>query len=482
MSGSEERVIVPDLRELAADGPVHFVGIGGAGVSAIAELVLRAGGRVTGCDLRPGQVGAALENLGAVVWEGHDPAHIEDAVAVVTTAAVPHDHPELEAARAREIPVLKRAEALGALVNNGRVIAIAGTHGKTTTTALTTAVLAEASLDPTGFIGGQVPGWVGGLRLGSDELYVVEADEYDRSFLTLRPEIAVLTAIDADHLEIYGSIEEVESAFAEFIAPIPVDGLILACSDDPGVRRLLEARGGGEGPRVVTYGIEGDAELRARSLVTTEKGTSFTIERGGNEIAEVMIGLPGLHNVRNALAAIGVAQHLGVGPDALVAGLEGFTGVARRFEILGEAQGILVIDDYAHHPTEVEATLAAARAAFPDRRLIAVFQPHLYSRTRDFATELGTALQGADEVWVTDIFAAREAPIEGVSARLVTEAVGGEESGERSRPVVEYHPEQGTLIEALLPRLGGGDLVVTMGAGDIGQVARRLLIELGGAF
>jgi len=469
MTGDDKSV---DLRALARTGAVHFMGISGAGMSALAELVLRAGGRVTGCDLRPGEVGDALRRLGATIVEGHDPAHVDDAVAVVTTAAVPADHPELVAARARGIPVLKRAQALGALVNRGRVVAIAGTHGKTTTTALTTSILAEAGLDPTGFVGGHVPGWVGGLRPGSDELFVVEADEYDRSFLTLRPAVAVVTAIDADHLDIYGSLAEIEAAFREFLAPVPESGLIAACVDEPGALRVLREVAGGRG---VGYGLGEEAELRAVEVATRGRGTRFTVEERGRRLLEVELAVPGVHNVRNALAAVAVGRHLGVDLGAIERGLRGFKGVARRFEELGEAAGVQVVDDYAHHPAEIVATIAAARGAHPDRRLVVVFQPHLYTRTRDFAAEFGAALAAADLVCVTDVYPAREAPIPGVTGALVADAA--REAGVRE---VHYFPDFATLPDEVAGLLRSGDLLVTMGAGSITTVGRAVLSRLRG--
>jgi UDP-N-acetylmuramate--alanine ligase len=461
-----------DLRALAARGAIHFVGISGAGMSALAELVLRAGGRVTGCDLRPGEAASALEGLGATVWAEHDSSHIEGVVAVVTTAAVPAEHPELAAARARGIPVLKRAQALGALVNRGEVVAIAGTHGKTTTTAMTTAILAESGLDPTGFVGGHVPGWVGGLRAGSDRLFVVEADEYDRSFLTLQPRVAVVTTVDADHLDIYGSLAGVEAAFREFVGRVPEDGLLVACVDDPGARRLLAEAGGGRG---LGYGLSEGAALRAVGVEGRGRGCAFTVEEGGRALVEVELGVPGEHNVRNALAALAAARHAGADLGAAVRALGAFRGVARRFEEVGAAAGVVVVDDYAHHPTEIAATVAAARSAYPGRRLVVAFQPHLYTRTRDFAPRFGEALAGADQVWVTDVYPAREAPIPGVNGELVVAAARG-----AGAPEVRYAAALDELAAGLAGALGSGDLLVTMGAGSITEVGRTVLKRLRG--
>jgi UDP-N-acetylmuramate--alanine ligase len=377
-----------DLLELARRKPIHFMGIGGAGMAPLAELVLRQGGRVTGCDAKLNPVALSLREHGAEVTSGHDPSHVEGCSALVVTSAVRPDHPEMEAARAAGIPILKRAQALGAIVNHGTVVAIAGTHGKTTTTALTTATLAAAELAPTGLVGGRVPAWGGNLHAGGDSLFVVEADEYDRSFLTLRPTVAVVTTLEADHLDIYGTLEGVEEAFAEFLGAVEPDGLIVACADDSGVGRILP-RLSGRPERVLTYGTGAGAMLRAENVRSEGVSATFEVRERGTLLGEASIRLPGLHNVRNALAAVGVARHLGVEWDAIVRGLASYQGVARRFEMIGDAAGVLVIDDYAHHPTELAATLRAARAAYPDRRLVAVFQPHLYSRTRDFAQEFG---------------------------------------------------------------------------------------------
>lgn len=470
-----ERLFVPaheagrlDLIERSRKGAIHFMGIGGAGVSALAEYVVLAGGRATGCDTRPSAVTATLREMGVDVMEGHDPAHVEDVQAVVVTSAVPSDHPELMAARTRGIPVLKRAEALGGLVNRGRVIAVAGTHGKTTTTGMIAVTLAEAGLDPTAFVGGRMPGWHGGLRAGGD-LFVVEADEYDRSFLSLSPEIAVVTTIEPDHMEVYGDVDTLHDAFVEFLEPVPATGLIAVCTDDAGAARLAERL---PTDRTITYGIDGQPRLRAERLRAEAGGTRFEVVKDGVMVGEYRVAVPGRHNVRNALAALAVARHAGAESDAIRRGLEAFRGVERRFQVLGQPGGIVVVDDYAHHPTEVEVTLAAARERYPDHRLVAVFQPHLYSRTRDHWRAFGRTLAAADAVWVTDVFPAREAPIEGVTGELVASAA--RQAGVR----VVYHPEIEGLEDALLEFLEPGDLCVLMGAGDIDDHARSLVARL----
>jgi UDP-N-acetylmuramate--alanine ligase len=377
-----------DLLGLSRQGPIHFMGICGAGMSALAEYVARSGGRATGCDAKAASAPPALGTVGVPVADGHDPAHIAEARAVVVTSAVPGDHAELEAARRRGIPVLKRAAALGALVNGGRVVAVAGTHGKTTTTGMVATTLEAAGLDPTAFVGGRMPGWRGGLRTGGD-LYVVEADEYDRSFLALRPDMAVVTTIEPDHMEIYGDLEALYDAFAEFLAPVPETGLIAVCSDDPGAARLAERL---PADRTLTYGTGERAELRAEAMRPDRGGTRFQVRRGDESLGEYRVAVPGRHNVQNALATLAVGLHAGADPESVRRGLEAFQGVERRFQVLGEPGGVVVIDDYAHHPTEVEVTVAAARERYPGRRLVAVFQPHLYSRTRDHWRAFGRTL------------------------------------------------------------------------------------------
>jgi UDP-N-acetylmuramate--alanine ligase len=460
-----------DLVELARSGAVHFVGIGGAGMAPLAEMLLLVGGRVTGCQDQLNAAARLLEARGATVVQGHDPAHVQDSVAVVMTAAVPDDHPEIAAARARGIPVLKRAKALGAIVNHGTVVGIAGTHGKTTTTTLTTTVLAAAGLEPTGFVGARVPAWGGNLRRGKDEVYVVEADEYDRSFHQLRPSIAVVTTLEADHLDIYGSLEAVEEAFLIFAESVPDSGMIACCADDHGAARLAnQLRGGPE--RVMTYGLNAGSMLRAEEVdLYAGGGAHFTVRERGRRLGRATLHAPGVHNVRNALAAVAVARRLGVEWPVIERALGEYSGVERRFEWVGQENGVTFIDDYAHHPTEVAATLLAARAAHPGSRLVAVFQPHLYSRTRDFAPEFGLALATADVVFLTDVYAAREKPIDGVTGEMI--AAPAREAGAD----VRYVPQRADVVDAVAAELRRGDLCLTMGAGNLDEAARDLLVR-----
>ena len=464
MSGDVSQL---DLRAVAREGAVHFMGISGAGMSALAELIVRSGGTVTGCDLRPAAAAAAVGLHGVSISAGHDGAHVRDAAALVITSAVPPQHDEVEAARARGIPVLKRAQALGAIVNSGVVLALAGTHGKTTTTAATTSILDAANLDPTGIVGGNVQAWGGGLRAGRGEIFVVEADEYDRSFMTLRPSVAVVTNVEADHLDIYGDLAGLEEGFAAFLGQVRDGGLVALCSDDAGAHRLRDVTTGNV--EVLTYGTGSDAELRAVDVRQDGRAMTFTVVDRGTQQGRISLGSPGLHNVRNALGAFAAARHAGATFEAAQTALRTFTGVSRRFQELGTIGGVTFVDDYAHHPTEIEATLAAARGAYPGRRIVAAFQPHLYSRTRDHADAFGRALALADVVWVADVYAAREAAIAGVDGALVARAA---EAAGAVR--VRYTPDLGEMSAALGAQLAPADVLVAMGAGDIDEMTRAL--------
>ncbi len=460
-----DAVVGVDLHALARKGTVHFMGIGGAGMCALAELMARSGGHVSGCDVRPGSTTQSLESLGVPFHHGHDIDHLEGAVALVMSAAVPADHPEVRAAREGGIPVLKRAAALGALVNPATVVGIAGTHGKTSTTGMTVEVLAAADLDPTGLVGGRVASWTGNLRMGGGDLYVVEADEYDRSFLSLEPDVAVVTNLEADHLDTYGDLAGVEAAFIEFVERVPSGGRVAVCADDHGASRLLVGLGG----RGYTYGLQAGAQLRATDLAFSPAESRFSVVEDGRRAGAMTLSVPGLHNVRNALAAAAVARHLGASWDAIRDGLGAYQGVARRFERFGEHGGVAVVDDYAHHPTEIRATLEAVRSAFPGRRAVAVFQPHLFTRTRDFADEFGDALTRADVVWLTDVYPAREAPIPGIDGMTLVEAARAAGSRE-----IHYHADVTGLAQAVAGELLPGDVCVTMGAGSIEAVAGEL--------
>ncbi len=462
----------PDLRALVPAGPIHFMGAGGAGMCALAEAVARSGGQVTACDRSPGEAVKALAAVGVEIRTGHDPSHVDGVAAVVVTAAVPDSHPELRRARELGVPVLKRAQALGQWVGKGRVGAVAGTHGKTTTTALLTSMLEAAGLEPTGFVGGEVPSWKSNLRPGRDELFVVEADEYDRSFHHLHPDVTVVTNLEADHLDIYGDLAGVREAFVRYLEGVRPGGQVWACADDPGAASLLAGLPGhvqGNG-----YGFSAGARIRGEDPRLDAGGASVRIVEGGVDRGRIALALPGLHNLRNALGAAGAARVLGAEWDAIREGARRFPGVRRRFQRLGRVNGVEVVDDYAHHPTEVGAALAAARATAPGARLVAVFQPHLYTRTRDFHRAFGEALSGADVAWVTDIYPAREEPLPGIDAGLVVRAAREAGVGE-----VHFHGPLETLAAALAAELRPGDLCITMGAGSIERLGPALLAALG---
>jgi len=445
--------------------PVHFVGIAGAGMRALAELLARRGVFVTGCDANPGPT-EDLAELGIEVIAGHHPDHVNGAREVIVTSAMPKDHPELVRAREIGIPIVRRAEALGQAVAGGKVVGIAGTHGKTTTTVMTTATLAAAGLRPTGLAGGRVAEWKSNLHYDSGELFVVEADEYDRSFLTLSPTIAVVTNVEADHLDIYRDLEDIRSTFSSFVRDAAV---VVLCADDEGASSLdLPASA-----EVIRYGLTSqDARLVASDIRSTGHATRFAVSYDGRPLGEVELRVPGHHNVQNALAAIGSGFALGVSLEAMRDGLLQFGGVERRFQRLCDVAGVTIVDDYAHHPTEILATLQAARASYPDRRIVAAFQPHLFSRTRDFAEAFGQSLAKADSVFLTEIYPAREKAIAGVTSDLVATAI------ERAGRKVAWQGPRKELASALCGFLRNGDVVITIGAGDITRTGPELKQQL----
>ncbi len=444
---------------------IHFVGIGGIGMSGIAELLLKQGYQVSGSDLSLTEVTDRLEELGAQVFKGHDAAHVDQADAVVYTSAVDRDNPEVRRGHELKVPVIRRAEMLGELMRLHFSIGIAGTHGKTTTTSMIGHLLMESELSPTIIAGGLVHDLGTSMRLGEGKYLVAEADEYDRSFLRLFPTVAVITNVEPEHLDTYGDFETLCSAFVEFANKVPFYGAVVCCLDDEGARDLI--------PRIdralVTYGLTSQADLRADSLEFKDNGSRFEVMWRGEPLGAVALQVPGVHNVRNALAALSVGLHLDLDPAVLLSAIGTFSGVARRFDIRGECGGVMVVDDYAHHPTEISATLKAVRAGY-DRRIVAVFQPHLYSRTRDFAGEFGAALLDSDLLVVTGIYPAREEPIPGVSAELVADA-----SREHGHRHVEYIPDLSDVPAFLAEIARDGDMVITMGAGDIWEAARELV-------
>jgi UDP-N-acetylmuramate--alanine ligase len=448
---------------------IHFVGIGGAGMSGIAEILLEYDLEVSGCDLAASEATERLEQLGARIHRGHSPDHLEGIELVVISSAVAQDNPEVREARRRGITVIRRAEMLGELMRLKYGIAVAGTHGKTTTTSLVGTVLTEAGLDPTVIVGGRLRLSGTGARLGKSDYLVAEADEFDRSFLRLTPVIAVVTTIDRDHLDTYRDLAAIEDAFVEFANRVPFFGRLIVCLEDPNVRHIL--------PRVaerrlVTYGFSPQADLQAVDIEAGVKGSRFAVRQRGDLLGTIELPIPGRHNVANALAAVGVGLALRIPFADIARAIASFSGVHRRFEQLGTWHGAAVVDDYAHHPTEVVATLEAVRQTFPRGRVFAVFQPHLFSRTRDLAEELGGSLLGADMAVVSDVYPSREQPIPGVTGEMVVEA-----ARERGHRNVVYCPRWSEAPALLQSEVHEGDVVVTLGAGDVYKLAHRLAAE-----
>ena len=444
---------------------VHFVGIGGIGMSGIAEVLLNLGYRISGSDLKESETTRRLVQLGAGVQYGHRAENLRDADVVVISSAVRRDNPEVLAARARTIPVIPRAEMLAELMRLKYAVAVAGSHGKTTTTSMVATVLAAAGMDPTAVVGGKVNVLGSNAKLGRSDLMVVEADESDGSFLKLHPSIAVVTNIDPEHMDHYGTLDALKTAFLEFCNRVPFYGLNVLCLDHPNVQALLPDLE----KRFVTYGRAHTADYRLEGIHLDGFATRFRAFRHDEDLGEFTVRMVGAHNALNALAVIAVAEEMDVPLDTVRASLAGFGGVQRRFTVRGEARGITVVDDYGHHPMEVMATLAGARRAF-GRRLVVAFQPHRYTRTRDLLQEFTTAFNDADVLFTTEIYAASEDPIPGVSGEGLANAIRAH--GHRDVSFVHRRAE---LASAILPRLREGDLVLTLGAGDITQVGPELL-------
>ncbi len=447
--------------------PVHLMGVAGAGMSGLALLARKRGVAVTGCDrdslAAMSEVADDVRRAGGEVYAGHDPSHLNGVRALIVSSAVPRDHPEVERARALGLPVVRRAEALAEAVSPGLLVAVAGTHGKTTTTAMTTEALAAAGLDPTGMVGGRIASWGGNARIGGSELFVVEADEYDKSFLALKPEVAVINNVEPDHLECYeDDVDNLEAAFVEFAAPAR---LLVCGGDDPGAVRVASRFG----RRVWKVGFAAEAEVRLDRMEQSARGTTASVTLPNAGTIDIRLTVPGVHNLRNAAACLAVAAELGADLGKALEALAAFRGVGRRFEVMGRAGGVIVVDDYAHHPSEIAATLAAARQAFPAKRLVAVFQPHLFSRTRALGREMGAALAAADVVVVADVYPARETPIPGVTGRLVADAAG--KDGRR----VYWVPARKELVGRVAGLVAAGDVVLTLGAGDVTAVGPELL-------
>jgi UDP-N-acetylmuramate--alanine ligase len=448
---------------------LHFVGIGGAGMSGIAEILLTMGYEVTGSDMAESDTVAQLRSAGAGVSIGHSADNVRDADVVVVSSAIKPSNPEVTQARVSHIPVIPRAEMLAELMRMKHAITVAGSHGKTTTTSMIAVMLVRGGFDPTIVIGGKVDRFGSGAKLGAGDILVAEADESDGSFLNLYPTVAVVTNIDAEHLDHYGSFDGVKRAFVQFINKTPFYGVTALCLDDPAIQEIIPKIT----KRFVTYGIKSSADLTAREIRYDKFTTSFTVASKGAELGRVSIAMPGAHNALNALAAMSVGMELGMEPSGIIAALDGFAGVQRRCQVKGEAGGVMVIDDYGHHPNEIRATVRAIKEGFPDRRLVVVFQPHRYTRTRDLMEEFHTAFYGADELVVMEVYAAGEAPIEGVNGSLIAQGVI-----EHGKKGVKFAPDIGSALETLMGILRSGDITLTLGAGSVTTLGEKILSSL----
>ena len=449
---------------------VHMVGIGGIGMSSIAVVLLDRGYRVTGSDLKLTDTTASLQSLGATIYEGHAAGNVSGADVVVYSSAVSvKDNEETQEAVAHRIPLIPRSEMLGELMRMKFGVGIAGTHGKTTTTSMVGLVVAEGKFDPTIIVGGKVAGVNSNAVSGDGDIIVIEADEYDRAFLRLTPALSVITTLEADHMDIYRDLEDLRGAFTEFANAVPFFGAAIVCLDDTGVQSIIDRIE----RRLITYGLARQAMVRAEQVRQQGAAMHFDVAFGRKKLGSVRLSALGLHNVRNALAAVAVGLELDMDFADIKAGLERFEGVQRRFQHIGEGAGIRVVDDYAHHPTEVVATLAAACEAYPEHRIVAVFQPHLYSRTEDLKDEFARAFFNADVLVLTSIYPARETPIKGVTGALLASL-----ARQRGHRNVHYAQSNGEVVKALNDVCENGDLVIFMGAGDIWRTARAFAQQL----
>ena len=451
---------------------LHFVGIGGSGMSGIAEVLLNLGYAVSGSDIAETEITRHLVERGAEVHIGHSPRNLGDAEIVVVSNAIRPDNIEIQAARDRGITVIPRAEMLAELMRMKFGIAVAGTHGKSTTTSLVGEVMSAGSFDPTIIVGGRVTNLGTSVRIGTSEYLVAEADEFERSFLKLMPTIAVVTTLEAEHMECYTDMDDLQGAFIEFMNKVPFYGAVVLCLDETSLQGLIPKIE----RRIITYGLSTQSDLRATRIRFDGNSARFELVVRGKDFGEIKVGLLGIHNVKNTLAAIAVGLEMEMDIDDIRRGIANFRGVHRRFEKIGEAFGVLVVDDFAHHPTEIRVTLQGAKLGF-DRRVIAVFQPHLFTRTRDFADNFGQAFLHSDVLVVTGIYPSREDPIPGVTAELVARAA--RDYGHRE---VYYVPEKEDIPKQLMRIVRAGDMVITFGAGDIYKYGRKfydLLFENG---
>ncbi|MBL8025153.1 MAG: UDP-N-acetylmuramate--L-alanine ligase [Fibrobacteres bacterium] len=445
---------------------VHFVGIGGCGMSGIAEILLKSGYKVSGSDLSQSSVTTRLQELGITVYKGHSKHNITGADVVVYSSAVKQDNPELVEAHEHHVPVLRRAEMLGQLMRMKFSVAVAGTHGKTSTTSIVGKLLSDGGFDPSIIVGGVAKRTETGAVMGASNYMVVEADEFDRSFLKMPPSIAVMTTLESEHLDCYKDLDDIKDAFVGFAEQVPFFGCTILCIDEPTLLSII--------PRlrknvVITYGFSAQADYRCVDRVFTGTGSRFKVEHRGEILGSVELNVPGDHNVKNAMAGISVAFEMGMPFEKIAQSLKSFENMRRRFEIKGEKKGIMIVDDYAHHPTEIKATLQAAKDTY-GRRVIALFQPHLYTRTRDFYRDFGSSFINADMLIVTDVYASREMPIEGVSGQLVADAAI--EFGHRK---VKYIPDRKEILKYVKGKMVEGDVIITLGAGDIWKTGEEIL-------
>lgn len=444
---------------------VHFVGIGGIGMSGIAEILLSQGFNITGSDLAKTDVTERLENLGIKIYEGHSTENLKEADVVVYSSAVTLDNPEVKAAVERKIPVIKRSEMLAECMRMKYGIGIAGTHGKTTTTSMVGLVLTEAGIDPTIIVGGKLSSLGGtNARLGKGEYIVVEADEFDRTFLKLAPVIAAITTLEKEHLDTYKDLDDIKSAFIEFANKVPFFGFVVLCLDEPALQDVIPLIN----KKIFTYGLSPQADIRATNIKHDKNFSEFTVTYLGKELGQIKLNIPGLHNVKNSLAALTIAKEMGVEFNIIKKALESFAGVYRRFETKYD-NDVMVIDDYGHHPTEIDVTLDGIRRGW-NRRLVAVFQPHLYSRTKDFYAEFGRSFLNSDVFICTDVYPAREKPIEGISGELI--ANSAKNFGHKN---VYYEPDKTKLPELLKNIYKKGDIIITLGAGDIWKFGGKFI-------
>ncbi|MDR2350656.1 MAG: UDP-N-acetylmuramate--L-alanine ligase [Deltaproteobacteria bacterium] len=450
---------------------IHFVGIGGMGMSGIAEVLLTLGHGVSGSDLRESPATERLRGLGARIFKGHDGALVEGADVVVVSSAVSDDNPEVTEARRLRVPVIPRAEMLGELMRIKTSIAVAGSHGKTSTCSLVGMILTEGGLDPTLVIGGKVKNLGVNARLGQGEFLVAEADESDGSFLLLSPTITVVTNIDREHLNYYGNLNRLKETFLTFANKVPFYGVSILCLDDPEVQSLI--------PRVkkrfVTYGLSSQSTVTAKNISREEWGHSFDLVVQGASKGRLKVNLPGTHNVLNALAAAAVALEMGVGFESLRVGIEKLQGVGRRFEKKGETGGVTILDDYGHHPTEIRATLSALSDTFPERRKVVLFQPHRHTRTKDLFDDFVTSFNQADRLWISAIYPAGEEPFPGVDAESLSEAIRS-----HGHSFVEYGGDVGELADKVMGDTREGDVILTLGAGNIWEAGEEIFSRLRG--